>query len=100
MNKNKEKVNKVAKVCDEGKVLNPLTGRCIKKEAYEKKLKKERKTLNLSIFPNPILKLGDKVGVAYGAKYYKGSESYTITSINHSISNTGPTINIELKECV
>lgn len=43
MNKNKEKVNKVAKVCEEGKVLNPLTGRCINKEAYEKKLKKEKK---------------------------------------------------------
>jgi len=64
------------------------------------KLKKERKTLNLSIFPNPILKLGDKVGVAYEAKYYEGSESYTITSINHSISNNGPAMNIELKECV
>lgn len=64
------------------------------------KLKKERKTLNLSIFPNPILKLGDKVGVAYENKYYNGTESYTITSINHSISNTGPSMTIELKECV
>ena len=64
------------------------------------KLKKERKTLNLSIFPNPLLKLGDKIGVSYEDKYYNGTESYTITSINHSISNTGPTMNIELKECV
>lgn len=37
MNKNKEKP------CPEGKVLNPLTGRCVNKEAYEKKLKKEKK---------------------------------------------------------
>jgi DNA polymerase/3'-5' exonuclease PolX len=37
MNKNKEKP------CPEGKVLNPLTGRCINKIAYEKKLKKEKK---------------------------------------------------------
>jgi DNA polymerase/3'-5' exonuclease PolX len=37
MNKNKEKP------CPEGKVLNPLTGRCINKEAYDKKLKKEKK---------------------------------------------------------
>ena len=43
MNKNKDKVNKVAKVCEEGKVLNPQTGRCVNKEAYEKKLKKEKK---------------------------------------------------------
>ena len=64
------------------------------------KLKKERKTINLSIFPNPILKLGDKVGIAYDAKYLNDNKSYTITSISHAISNSGPTMNIELKECV
>ena len=37
MNKNKDKV------CKEGKVLNPITGRCVNKEAYEKKLKKKEK---------------------------------------------------------
>ena len=37
MNKNKEKD------CREGKVLNPLTGRCINKDAYDKKMKKEQK---------------------------------------------------------
>jgi DNA polymerase beta len=36
MNKNKEKV------CPDGKVINPLTGRCINKDAYDKKLKKEK----------------------------------------------------------
>jgi len=36
MNKNKEKL------CPEGKVMNPLTGRCINKDAYDKKLKKEK----------------------------------------------------------
>jgi predicted flap endonuclease-1-like 5' DNA nuclease len=36
MNKNKEKP------CPEGKVMNPLTGRCINKDAYDKKLKKEK----------------------------------------------------------
>jgi len=64
------------------------------------KLKKERKTINLSIFPNPILKLGDKVGITYDAKYLNDDKSYTITSIDHSISNDGPTMTIELKECV
>lgn len=64
------------------------------------KLKKERKTINISIFPNPILKLGDKVGILYSAKYFDDDKTYTITSINHSISNNGPTMNIELKECV
>jgi len=37
MNKNKDKP------CPDGKVLNHQTGRCINKEAYEKKLKKEKK---------------------------------------------------------
>jgi len=64
------------------------------------KLKKERITISLSIFPNPLLKLGDKVGIAYDAKFFNDSKSYTITSISHSISNSGPTMNIELKECV
>ena len=36
MNKNKEKV------CPDGKMLNPLTGRCINKDAYDKKIKKEK----------------------------------------------------------
>lgn len=64
-------------------------------------LSKERKTITLSIFPNPILKLGDKVGVLYSDKYYNNSKiTYTITSISHSISNTGPDMTIELKECV
>ena len=37
MNKNKEKT------CPEGQIRNPLTGRCINKDAYEKKMKKEQK---------------------------------------------------------
>jgi DNA polymerase beta len=36
MNKNKEKT------CPEGKVLNHLTGRCINKDAYDRKMKKEK----------------------------------------------------------
>jgi DNA polymerase beta len=36
MNKNKEKI------CPDGKMLNPLTGRCINKDAYDKKIKKEK----------------------------------------------------------
>lgn len=64
------------------------------------KLRKERKSVSLSIFPNPLLKLGDKVGILYTDKYINDEKSYTIVSINHSISNSGPTMNIELKECV
>jgi hypothetical protein len=64
-------------------------------------LSKERKTINLSIFPNPILELGDKVGLLYSDKLYNDStKTYTISSISHTISNAGPTMNIEIRECV
>ena len=65
------------------------------------KLSSERKSITLSIFPNPILELGDKVGLLYSDKLYNDStKTYTISSISHNISNTGPTMNIEIKECV
>jgi hypothetical protein len=64
-------------------------------------LSKERKTINLSIFPNPILELGDKVGLLYSDKLYNDStKTYAISSISHTISNAGPTMNIEIRECV
>jgi hypothetical protein len=64
-------------------------------------LSKERKSITLSIFPNPILELGDKVGLLYSDKLYNDStKTYTISSISHSISNTGPAMNIEIRECV
>jgi hypothetical protein len=64
-------------------------------------LSEERKSISLSIFPNPILELGDKVGLLYSDKLYNDStKTYTITSISHSISNTGPAMNIEIRECV
>jgi hypothetical protein len=64
-------------------------------------LSKERKSITLSIFPNPILELGDKVGLLYSDKLYNDStKTYTISSISHTISNSGPTMNIEIRECV
>lgn len=64
-------------------------------------LSKERKSISLSIFPNPILELGDKVGLLYSDKLYNDStKTYTISSISHSISNSGPAMNIEIRECV
>lgn len=64
-------------------------------------LSTERKSISLSIFPNPILELGDKVGLLYSDKLYNDStKTYTISSISHTISNSGPTMNIEIRECV
>lgn len=64
-------------------------------------LSEERKSISLSIFPNPILELGDKVGLLYSDKMYNDlTKTYTISSISHTISNSGPTMNIEIRECV
>jgi hypothetical protein len=64
-------------------------------------LSKERKSITLSIFPNPILELGDKVGLLYSDKLYNDStKTYTISSISHNISNAGPSMSIEIRECV
>jgi hypothetical protein len=62
---------------------------------------KERKTINIGIFPIPILELGDKVGILYSDKLYMDSnKSYTVTSVSHSITQSGPQMNIEVKECI
>ena len=62
---------------------------------------KERKTINLGVFPIPLLELGDKVGFLYSDKLYNDSNKcYTVTSISHSISQAGPQMTLEIKECV
>jgi hypothetical protein len=33
----------INKVCSEGKVVNPISGRCINKDALDKKMKKKRR---------------------------------------------------------
>ena len=64
-------------------------------------LSKERKTINLQIFPNPLLELGDKVGVLYSDKLYNDeNKTYSVVSISHGISGNGPTMNVEIRECV
>jgi hypothetical protein len=62
---------------------------------------KERKTISIGIFPIPLLELGDKVGLLYSDKLYNDSNKcYTVTSISHSISQSGPQMTLEVKECV
>lgn len=64
-------------------------------------LSKERKTINLEIFPNPLLELGDKVGIQYQDKLYTDiNKTFSIVSISHNISNNGPTMSVEVRECV
>lgn len=64
-------------------------------------LSKERKTISIGLFPNPLLDLGDRVGITYSDKLYNDdNKSYTITSISHSITQAGPQMNIQVKECI
>jgi hypothetical protein len=64
-------------------------------------LSKERKTIAIGLFPNPLLDLGDRIGIRYSDKLYTDdNKSYTITSISHSITQAGPQMNIEVKECI
>jgi len=64
-------------------------------------LSTERKSITLEIFPNPILELGDKVGLLYSDKLYNDStKTYTVSSISHTISNSGPSMSIEIRECI
>jgi hypothetical protein len=62
---------------------------------------KERKTISIGVFPIPLLELGDKVGLLYSDKLYNDSNKcYTVTSISHSINQSGPQMTLEVKECV
>lgn len=64
-------------------------------------LSKERKSINVEIFPNPLLELGDKVGLVYSDKNYDDeTKTYSIISISHGISNSGPSMSLEIRECV
>ena len=42
----------INKVCSDGKVINPISGRCINKEALDKKMKKKEKIEQNNILQN------------------------------------------------
>jgi hypothetical protein len=63
----------------------------------------ERKELNISAFCNPLLELGDKVGVFYSDAGYSikdiGNKTYVVSEINREVSESGPTASVILREC-
>ena len=63
----------------------------------------ERKELNISAFCNPLLELGDKVGVFYSDAGYSikdiGNKTYVIAEINTEVNESGPTTSVILREC-
>ena len=63
----------------------------------------ERKELSISAFCNPLLELGDKVGVFYSDAGYSisdiGNKTYVVAEINREVNESGPTTSVILREC-
>lgn len=62
----------------------------------------EKIELQASIFPNPLLQLGDKIKVFYKARGYCynsiGDKTYVLSQINYSADSTGIKMNVVLRE--
>lgn len=69
-----------------------------------KNCSRERIKFNMQIFPNPLLELGDKIKIYDKTRGYNenndlfGEKTFTISSITHGNSFSGPTMSIELIE--
>jgi hypothetical protein len=64
----------------------------------------EKIIINASIFPNPLLQLGDKIKVFYKENGYRKAQSgdkvFTLSAINYSVSESGIEMSVELRECI
>lgn len=65
---------------------------------------RQRMILDLEIFPNPLLELGDKIKVvAKDRGYFEnnsffGNKTFVVSDISYSVSESGPSMNIKLIE--
>ena len=65
---------------------------------------RQRLKLSMEIYPNPLLELGDKVRIYDKSRGYVqdnqnfGDRVFAVSSISHSVTSTGPTMNIEIIE--
>jgi len=65
---------------------------------------RERIKFTMEIFPNPLLELGDKIKIYDKTRGYNennelfGEKTFTISSITHGNSTSGPSMSIELTE--
>jgi hypothetical protein len=63
-----------------------------------------RVQLSMEVFANPLLELGDKVKVYDKSRgYYEqnadfGNKTFTVSAITYSVSDSGPTMNVDLIE--
>jgi hypothetical protein len=65
---------------------------------------KERKQISLGVFTNPLVELGDKVGIYYPEMGYEidniGDKTYVVSEISLTVSSEGPSSSVILRECV
>jgi len=63
---------------------------------------KEKIQIDASIFPNPLLQLGDKIKVFYKARGYTnsqiGDKTYVLSGIDYSINESGIQMSVSLRE--
>ncbi len=63
---------------------------------------KEKVQINASIFPNPLLQIGDKVKVFYKSRGYCesaiGDKTYVLSELQYDVSDTGIQMNVSLRE--
>ena len=63
----------------------------------------QKSSINLNMFPNPLLEIGDLVKLFYKDKGFAqsicGEKTFVISSIGYSVENSGPQMSVELKEC-
>jgi hypothetical protein len=65
---------------------------------------RQRLKMSLEIFPNPILQLGDKIRIYDKSRGYIQENTnfndkvFVVSSISHSVSSDGPSMNIEIVE--
>jgi len=69
-----------------------------------KNASKERKQISLGVFTNPLVELGDKVGIYYPEMGYEidniGDKTYVVSEISLTVSSEGPASSVILRECV
>lgn len=63
---------------------------------------KEKREISVSMFPNPLLELGDKVRIFYSGIELNiaktGDTVYYVTSIEYSVTENGPTMQVVFRE--
>jgi hypothetical protein len=65
---------------------------------------KEKIQIDASIFPNPLLQLGDRIKVFYKARGYCnsaiGDKTYVLSEIDYTVNESGIQMNVSLREMI